>query len=70
VLLPPWIFVHGTNMVDKGLKVLFSVFFCYFLVFFPLPTPLSLTQKHNGQCYDYIESNLTKKEGVCTGYNS
>jgi len=23
----PWIFIHGTNIVDRGLKVLFSVFF-------------------------------------------
>jgi len=34
---PPWIFKHGINIVDSGLKVLFSAYFCYFLVFFPLP---------------------------------
>jgi len=32
----PWIFIHGTDIVDRGLIVLFSVFFCYFSVFFPL----------------------------------
>jgi len=31
---PTWIFIHGTNIVDSGLKVLFSAFFCYFSVFF------------------------------------
>jgi len=46
---PPWIFIHGTNIVERGLKVLFFgvfllffVFFCYFLVFFPLPSPLEI----------------------------
>jgi len=33
---PPWIFIHGTDIVDRGLIVLFLVFFCYFSVFFPL----------------------------------
>jgi len=28
----PWIFKHGTNIVDRGLKVLF----CYFLAFFAI----------------------------------
>jgi len=39
----------GTNIVDRGLKVLFFGLFCYFSVFFPLvslenflPTPLIL----------------------------
>jgi len=36
---PPWIFKHGTNIVDKVLKVLFSAFFCYFSVFISLPSP-------------------------------
>jgi len=31
---PPWIFKHGTNIVDRGLKVLFFDLFCYFSVFF------------------------------------
>jgi len=36
--LPPWIFIHGTNLVDKSLKVLFFVFFfAIFRSFFPLP---------------------------------
>jgi len=47
--VPPWIFKHGTDVVDSGLIVLFSVFFAIFLLFFfrcpPLlenflPTPL------------------------------
>jgi len=29
-----WIFIYGTNTVDKGLKVLFFGVLCYFLVFF------------------------------------
>jgi len=33
----PWIFIHSTNIVDKGLKVLK----CYFSVFFSVPSPLS-----------------------------
>jgi len=38
---PPWfkIFIHVTNVVDRGLKVLFSVFFCYYLVFFRCSLP-------------------------------
>jgi len=35
--VPPWIFIHGTNTVDRGLKVLFSVFFAIFRSFFRLP---------------------------------
>jgi len=48
----PRIFKHGTNIVNRGLKVLFSAFFCYFTVIFSvapppplknfLPTPLLL----------------------------
>jgi len=30
---PPWIFKHGTNIIDRGLKVLF---FGHFLLFFGL----------------------------------
>jgi len=37
---PPWIFKRNTNIVDRGLKVLFSNFFCYFSVFFRRPPPL------------------------------
>jgi len=51
---PLWIFKHGTNIVDRGLKVLFSTFFAIFRYFFAnfgyfsvapplenfLPTPL------------------------------
>jgi len=34
-----WIFIHGTDVADRGLIVLFSVFFCFFSVFFPLSPP-------------------------------
>jgi len=30
----PLDFQHGTNIVDRGLKVLFFGLFCYFSVFF------------------------------------
>jgi len=36
-----------TNVVNRGLKVLFSAFFCYFSVFFPLPPPMEEAK----QCY-------------------
>jgi len=36
---PFWIFMHGTNIVDRGLKVLFSVFFAIFRYFFRYPPP-------------------------------
>jgi len=41
----PWIFKHGTDIVDRGLIVLFFGLFCYFSIFrcppplFFLPTP-------------------------------
>jgi len=57
---PPWIFIHGTNIVDRGLKVLFfgvfKLFFGAYQLFFGLfsvapppleiflPTPLLLVQ--------------------------
>jgi len=31
---PPWIFIHGTDIVDRGLIVLFSNFFAIFRSFF------------------------------------
>jgi len=31
-----WIFKHGTNIVDGGLKVLFFGLFCYFSSFFTI----------------------------------
>jgi len=35
---PPWIFKYGTNIVDKGLKVLFfGLFFAIFWSFFRCP---------------------------------
>jgi len=37
---PPWIFKHGTNIVDRGLKVLFFGLFWLFSVFFSVPSPL------------------------------
>jgi len=33
---PPWIFKHGTNIVDRGLKVLLFSLFCYFSAFFTI----------------------------------
>jgi len=38
--VPPWIFKHGTNIVNRGLKVLFFSLFCYFSVFFSVDSPL------------------------------
>jgi len=39
---PPWIFIHGTNIADRGLKVLFFgvVFLLFFGLFFRCPHPL------------------------------
>jgi len=31
---PPWIFIHGTDIVDRGLIVLFSIFFAIFRFLF------------------------------------
>jgi len=39
---PPWIFIHGTDIVDTGLKVLFFGLFCYFSVFLFSLTPLEI----------------------------
>jgi len=38
---PPWIIIHGTNIVDRGLKVLFfDVFLLFFGIFYvALPPP-------------------------------
>jgi len=36
---PPWIFKHDTNIVDRGLRVLFFGLFLLFSVFFPLASP-------------------------------
>jgi len=34
----PWIFIHGTNIVNRGLKVLFfGVFLQFFGLFFAAP---------------------------------
>jgi len=35
----PLDFIHGTNIVDRDLKVLFSVFFAIFRSFFSLAPP-------------------------------
>jgi len=37
---PPWIFIHGTNIVERGLKVraIFGVF-CYFFGLFSAASP-------------------------------
>jgi len=39
---PPGIFIHGTNTVDRGLKVLFFGVCCYFSGFFSLEPPLEI----------------------------
>jgi len=46
---PPWVFIHSTDIVDRGLIVLFFGLFCYFCSLLPpsrlkifLPTPLSM----------------------------
>jgi len=56
--LLPWIFIHGTDIVDRSLIVLFFGLFCYFSVFFPLPSlPLEiflqmpLTVLSNSSCF-------------------
>jgi len=36
---PPWIFMHGTNIVYRGLKMLFFDRFCYFPAFFAIFRP-------------------------------
>jgi len=36
----PWIFKHGTNIVDRSLKVLFFGLFLLFSFFFHCPTTL------------------------------
>jgi len=36
---PSWIFIHGTDMVDRGLIVLFFGLFLLFSVFLLLPFP-------------------------------
>jgi len=51
--VPPWIFIRGTNIVDKGLKVLFSAFFCYFSVFFSV-APLPPWKRLNSVIFRYF----------------
>jgi len=46
----PWIFIHDRNIVDRGLKVLFSAFFAIFSVFFPL-TPHPLWKRLNSAVF-------------------
>jgi len=38
-VVPSWIFKHGTNIVDKGLKVLFFGFFLLFSGLFSVDPP-------------------------------
>jgi len=37
--VPPWIFKHGTNIVDRSLKMLFFGLFCYFSVSLSVAPP-------------------------------
>jgi len=68
--VPPWIYKHGTNIVDRCLKVLFSAFFCYFLVFFPLDPPWKIfcrltwaySQKNTGgTTFLFVEASVKEK---------
>jgi len=52
---PPWIFIHGTDIVDRGLIVLFFGLLLFFGLF-PLPSPPPLeiflpTPLHELSCY-------------------
>jgi len=62
-----WIFIHGTNIVERGYKVLFFGVFYYFSVFFfrwlpleiYLPTPwyyLVLCHWWDANCYSWESS--------------
>jgi len=51
----PWIFMHGTNLVDRGLKGLFFGLFWYFPVFFPLA---SLWKRLNSAIFRYFFANF------------
>jgi len=42
---PPWIFIHDTDIVDRGLIVLFSVLFAIFRYFSVAPPPLLLPER-------------------------
>jgi len=42
--VPPWIFINGTDIVGRGLMVLFSVFFVASSP--PPPTPTSFSSPH------------------------
>jgi len=58
--VPLRIFIHGTNIViDRGLKVLFSAFICYFSVFFSLP-PLPL-RKFSADAFDHTVFEFSPK---------
>jgi len=37
--VPPWIFIHGTNIVDRGLILLFFDVFAVFRLFFSIALP-------------------------------
>jgi len=61
--LSPWIFKHGTNIVDRGLNVLFFGLFLPFFVFFPIffglffraPPPL---EEANSAIFRYFFANF------------
>jgi len=70
--VPPSILKHGTNIVNRGLKVLFSAFFRYFFCWPPpllknfLPTPLFVSLKDSphpirkfvGDCVEAVNLNF------------
>jgi len=65
--LPPRIFIHGTNIVDRGLKVLF---FGLKVLFFGLFSVTPLTWKfflsmplHDD---DSINRSVSRKRAICT----
>jgi len=64
--MAPWIFIHGTDVINKGLIVLFFGLFCYFSIFFPLlppleiflSTPLSLDLQHYKEPFTVLVFSL------------
>jgi len=71
---PPWIFKYGTNIVDRGLKVLFfDLFLLFFDLFFIWPPPPGKFSADAFGCghplgkFGQIETILSK---ICTNYKN